>query len=275
MKVSRRGFVSTASCAAAASLCAIPSFGFAASNSVAKDAPRCALLDLKSNCALAESVDGMRFALGDSHRCVAESELVADEFVANGIALLGFSSGKFSSSAGALIVAGAGAVPPETFGAVAALVAKGTRVVWESGAGFIEPRDFAEQQALAREYFGISIGQPVDVWSRFVARKSNSATKHFCERTESARYARAIGHERVPYVAYRSPRESHIRDFSRVIPVSAAYGDAIAHWGEVSVAWRKSIGAGTLTFLGSPIGPALRAGDSEAASLFRAMIATS
>ena len=99
MKVSRRDFVSTAGCAAAASLCALPSFGFTAGNSVAKATPGCTLLDLKSNCALAESLDGMRLALGDSHLCVVETELVSNEFAANEIALGGFSSGK-SSSAG-------------------------------------------------------------------------------------------------------------------------------------------------------------------------------
>jgi hypothetical protein len=58
-----------------------------------------------------------------------------------------------------------------------------------------------------------------------------------------------------------------------VIPVSAENGRAIGHWGEIPVAWRKSIGAGTLIFVGSPLGPALRAGDSDAASLLRSLIA--
>lgn len=247
MKVSRREFVSTAGCAAA-SLCALPSFGFAAAHdSDARPGARCTLLDLESNCALPESLAGMRVALGDTHRRVTEVAL--------------------RNAGQVVVVPAAGAVGAGTFGAVAELLERGATVLWESGAAFLEPRDFAEQQALTLEHFGISMQQPIDVWPRSEWRRASVESKN-----RGAREVRAIGHERVPYVAYRWPREAHVRDFSRVIPMSAEDGRAIAHWGDVSVAQRKPMGTGTLIFIGSPIGPALRAGDPDAVSLLGAMI---
>ena len=88
---------------------------------------------------------------------------------------------------------------------------------------------------------------------------------------QNARSTRAIGHEQIPYVAYRWPLQAHVRDFSRVIQVSAASGHEIAHWGEAPVAWRKKVGAGSLIFLGSPLGPALGSGDTEANTLFQSI----
>jgi hypothetical protein len=251
MKVSRREFVNTAGCAAAAGLCALPSFGFAAaSNPDARTSAGCTLLDLESNCALPESLAGMRTALGGEYRRVAEIA--------------------FDGTDSVVVVPAAGAVQAETFDSVRKLIEHGTTVLWESGAAFLEPSDFARQQALTLEHFGVSMAQPIDVWSRSASQRLNAEAKN-----QSARNVRAIGHERVPYVEFRWPRETRIRDFSRAIPVSAAKGQAIAHWGEIPIAWRKSLGAGTLIFVGSPIGPALYSGDSDAASLFSAMIAAS
>jgi hypothetical protein len=248
MKVSRREFVSTAGYAtAAASLCAIPSFGFVASDSGTRAGADCTLLDLEANCALPESLTAMRAALGDGHRRVTE------------IALSGAGS--------VVVVPAAGTVPAETFGAVAELVERGAKVLWESGAAFLDSDVFARQQAMTLDHFGISMGRPIDVWLPSASRSANVGTKN-----RSARSVRAIGHAQVPYVAYYWPREARIRDFSRVIPVSAKNGRAIGHWGEIPVAWRKSIGTGTLIFVGSPIGPALRAGDCDASSLLRSLI---
>src|SRR5262249_40998970 len=88
----------------------------------------------------------------------------------------------------------------------------------------------------------------------------------------NGRSMRAIGHEQIPYVAYRWPREVRLRDFSRVIPVSAANARVIAQWGKTPVALRKNIGSGSLIFVGSPIGPALSAGDVEAHSLLQSIL---
>jgi len=247
MKVSRREFVSSASCAAAASLCALPSFAITTNDSSARSSAGCALLDLESNCALPDSLAGMRAALGNAHLRVTE------------IGINGANS--------VLVVPAAGNVRAETFGAVAVSIERGSTVLWESGAAFLEPRDFAYQQDLAREHFAMSMEPPIDVWSHSTSRTANLGGKNL-----GARNMRSIGHAHVPYVVYRWPREAHVRDFSRVVPVSAANGLAIARWGEIPVAWRKRIGAGTLIFVGSPIGPALRAGDADAASLFCSLI---
>jgi hypothetical protein len=248
MKVSRREFVSTAGCATAASLCALPSFGFFSSNSVARIGAECTVLDLESNCALPESLAGMRTALGGAHRTVTEVEL--------------------GSAGHVVVVPAAGTVPAITFGAVAESLARGATVLWESGAAFLSSRDFAQQQALTLEYFEISMGRPIDVWSQSGSPRAIDRAKN-----QSARNMRAIGHARVPYIAYGWPHEARVRDFSRVIPVSAENGRAIAHWGEIPVGWSRVVGAGKLVFLGSPIGPALRAGDSDAASLLGSLIA--
>jgi hypothetical protein len=250
MRVSRREFVSTAGCATAASLCALPSFGFAAGDSGVRAGARCTLFDLESKCALPESLAGMRAALGDGHRCVTEIELSGADSV--------------------VVVPAAGAVREETFGVVRELLGHGSTVLWESGAAFMEARDFERQQALMLEHFGISMQKPIDVWSQSAMRRAGVGAK-----IKIAREMRATGHEQVPYVVYRWPREVRVREFSRVIPVSAANGRAIAHWREIPVAWKKSIGAGTFVFVGSPIGPALHAGDSEAASLLNTMIVSS
>jgi hypothetical protein len=248
MKVSRREFVSTAGYAtAAASLCAIPSLGFAASKSGARTGAGCTLLDLESNCVLPESLGGMRSALGATLRHITEIAL--------------------SGAGPVVVVPGAGTVRAETFVAVADLVERGATVFWESGAAFLSANDFARQQALTLEHFAISMERPIDVWSQSASQKGSIGPKN-----QTARGARAIGHAQVPYVAYRWPGEVRIRDFSCVIPVSAENGRAIAHWREIPVAWRKQIGTGTLIFVGSPIGPALHSGDSDATSLVRSLI---
>ena len=195
----------------------------------------------------------MRSALGESHRSVSESEFGSSECLSRIASPWG--------SAGCVIVPAAGAVRPETFGAVAKLLDNGATVVWESGAAFLDAAKFAEQRALTTEHFGISMERPVAAWLQSGSRvgATNQRSRNAC----------AMGHERVPYVSYHWPSEVHIRDFSRMIPVSAGSGRAIAHWNDVPVAWRRSIGAGTLIFVGSPIGPAIHAGDSDAHSLIR------
>jgi hypothetical protein len=251
MKVSRREFVSTASCAAAASLCALPSSAFAAPDNAGEKSRACgALLDLESNCVLPESLGGMRAALGSSHRCIAASDLVS------------------SDVDGALIVAAAGSTKPETFSAVAELLARGAMVLWESGAAYLSAGDFVQQQALTKEHFGVSIGEPVEIWPLARSRESRTGAT-----IEGARANRAIGHEQIPYISYRWPQEAHVRDFSRVLPVSGAKGQAIAYWGNMPVAISKNVGEGALVFLGSPLGPALLAGDLEAHQLFRSIVA--
>ncbi len=93
---------------------------------------------------------------------------------------------------------------------------------------------------MLRKEFGIVIEEPVDL-----ARGG-------------------CGRGRVPYVDYDWPLAAAIRDFSRVIPVNAPAREVIGSASGLPVAFRRKVGRGCLVFLGSPLGPALRAGDAEA-----------
>jgi hypothetical protein len=148
------------------------------------------------------------------------------------------------------------------------LLEAGTNVVLESGAGFLSPAGFAAHQRMLYRYFGIAVGPPVDLWSEKLA--NDALLTHRPERHPRKQLDR---HESIPYVNYSWPRETKVRDFSRVIPVSAPVGDVIGKVGMLPVALKKSTAAGTLIFLGSPLGPALRAGDSEARSWLRLITA--
>jgi len=53
-----------------------------------------------------------------------------------------------------------------------------------------------------------------------------------------------------------------------------AIGDNIAWAGELPVALKRRVGAGTLIYLGSPVGPALWAGDVEAKRWLHAVALT-
>ena len=250
MKISRRSFVGTASCAAASVFCAIPSLSSAATDSRSARATHYSLLDLKSQCVLPESLEGYRRALGDERRSLSEIELEPRD---------GHRS---------IVVPAAGAIGASTANALFAAVSAGATVLWESGAAFLSASDFAAQQALLHEHFTIAIGQPTDLW----CSKSPKRISADCP-TNQSRKSKQLGHDSVPYVAYHWPHETRVRDFSRAIPVTAKTGHAIARLGDVAVAWRKPIGRGTFIFLGSPIGPAIRAGDAEAHAWLRAVIA--
>ena len=203
----------------------------------------------------------MQAALGDSHHSVLESEFASRKPASSIISS--------STHNRIVIVPAAGAVRPATFNAVAQLLDAGATVLWESGATFLDSADFAQQRALMNVHFGISIGQPIHVWSN-----PTRESRNLNDPMQNARGMRVIGHEQIPYVEYCWPLNAHVRDFSRVIPVSASSGLAIAHWEEATVAWRKNIGAGALIFLGSPLGPALRAGDPEATALLQSIRAS-
>jgi hypothetical protein len=75
----------------------------------------------------------------------------------------------------------------------------------------------------------------------------------------------------MPYIAYSWPASAQIRDFSRVVPLgrrSEGAGEIIARVDGLPVALKRRLGRGDLIFLGSPLGPALWAGDAEARRWF-------
>ena len=73
---------------------------------------------------------------------------------------------------------------------------------------------------------------------------------------------------RIPYVDYHWPVAVKVRDFSHIVPVRANAKEVIASFDGIPVAARRS----GFIFLGSPIGPALLAGDREAHLWFSQLI---
>jgi hypothetical protein len=122
------------------------------------------------------------------------------------------------------------------------LLRGGAKVVLESGAGFVSREEFAVQQRTLLDCFGLMLDSPFDLWS---------------------------GGRALPYVHYRWPRETVVRDFSRVVPVLGPDDEIIGRAGPLPVASKRPFGNGLLVFVGSPLGPALRAGDAEGQAWLR------
>jgi hypothetical protein len=112
----------------------------------------------------------------------------------------------------------------------------GAYVIFESAAGF---GGFQSQREILAEHFGLQIDRPI-----------------------------GLPESRIPYVDYHWPVSVKVRDFDHVVPVRAPAHDVIATIDGIPVAARR----GKLIFLGSPIGPALLAGDPEARFWFNALI---
>jgi len=192
----------------------------------------CAVLDLGADCGLRESLQGYQEALKTNSVSVRE-----------------FRNWRRSS---VVVVPGLAArttTSAELIRMVRDFLDDGKSVLLESGAGFASAREFAGHCEMLWDAFEIQAGPAVDVWG---SREGGARV-----------YA--------PYVEYVWPCHAMVRDFSRVIPVAAADEEAIASAGRLTVATRKRVGEGTLIFLGSPLGPALLAGDVEAKEWLRAL----
>src|SRR2546426_6906316 len=138
-----------------------------------------------------------------------------------------------------LIVPAALEIPPPAVRAIMSCVQAGASVIIESGVGFATDREFRAHRVVLRDYLQVHIEAPVDLWP------DNSS-------------------QRIPYVDYTWPRPAKVRDFSRVVPLGRQAGEVIARVDGLPVALKRSSGRGNLIFLGSPLGPALWAGDAEA-----------
>jgi hypothetical protein len=248
MKLSRRNFLSAATGAAATFWSSI---GLTAAGSWSERGPGCVVLDLNADCALRESLQGYQAALAGEHNHLAEASLNSQR------------------RCRLAIVPGIGAMDPVIAGMLLDLLEAGTHVLLESGAGFLSPAELTAHQRMLQRYFDIVVHAPVDLWpgksahDPLIARPSG---RHPSKRLD--------GRESVPYVDYVWPHETRVRDFSRVIPVSANAEDIIGAIGVTPVALKKCVANGTLIFLGSPLGPALRAHDSEAHAWLRSVTAS-
>jgi hypothetical protein len=250
MKVSRRKFFGVTA-AAAGGLWLFRNTGWDNVAPGPDDELNCILLDLKGRCVLRESLHGYQAALGaDEHNC-----------------LQGATTGSPRRCRMA-IVPGLGPVDPATMGMLCDLLEAGTTVLLESGAAFLSPVEFVAHQKMLHGYFDLAVEPPVNLWPE------KTGDGHLlAHRSRPHQRKNEDGRESVPYVDYSWPREKSVRDFTRVIPVSAKAGDVIARVGPLPVAVKRRMANGTLIFLGSPLGPALRAGDYEARSWLRLVTA--
>lgn len=135
------------------------------------------------------------------------------------------------------IFPGAGNLSAATVSIVLELLKAGTIVLLESGGGYLDADEVASQRQTLRSIFDVNVADAIDVRS---------------------------GNGQVPYICCRWPRELLVRDFSRALPMIAQESAVIGRIGALPVAIKKRIGNGILIVLGSPFGPALRAGDLEA-----------
>src|SRR5262249_7067365 len=127
--------------------------------------------------------------------------------------------------------------------------------------GFLGSGEFVAHQKMLLRYFDLAVESPVDLWSG-----NPIGAARFAQRCDQNARKKLHRYESSPYIDYDWPRETKVRDFSRVILVSAKSGDVIARVRGLPVALKRRVGEGTLIFLGSPMGPLLRAGDPEARS---------
>ena len=246
MKISRRSFLGGVTASAATLLPLRP-----AGLSRPERFLDCVVLDLKAHCVCRESLQGYQTALAGEHTLL---ESIPDS--------------RFRCRS--VIAPGVGSMEPAIAKALSGLVAAGALLLLESGAGFVSPSEFATQQRMLHRYFGLAVLPPVDLWAgKFTGDGTSRARRRlYAEKEPDSR-------QFIPYVNYVWPYGTKVRDFSRVIPVSAETGDVIGKVGALPVALKRQVGRGTLVFLGSLLGPALGAGDPEARSWLRRVIAVS
>ncbi len=228
MGLTRRRFLG---CAAGAVTAGLPldlwrrGRGWGRSSLAVEASPRCVLLDLKEHGCLGESVSGYESALASLG--AGEARLMRAE-------------ARWVSRCAVLIVPAALEIPLPAVRAIVTCLQAGASVILESGAGFAAGRDFRAHRVVLRDYLQVSIEAPVQLWS---ARISSQG---------------------IPYVDFTWPYPAKVRDFSRVVPLERQAGEVIAWVDGLPVALKRRSGRGRLIFLGSPLGPALWAGDAEA-----------
>ena len=138
-----------------------------------------------------------------------------------------------------VIVPGAAQIGDALAHELLSFLGNGSSLLLECGLGFVDSSIFEAQQSSLRSHFDLGIEWPVHLLTR-------------------------QDHHYVPYVKYSWPVEVSVRDFSPVVPLSRHRASWIGWAQDLPVALRRKIGKGVLTFLGSPLGPALLAGDPQA-----------
>jgi len=122
----------------------------------------------------------------------------------------------------------------------------GQSVLVELGLAFVDDTEAGVQRSLLADAFDVGVREVVHLWHE--------------------------GRSRVPYVRYDWPVAAWVRDYSRAVVLDGAGWRVIAAIEGRPVAVRRRVGRGAVTILGSPLGPALRAGDREAVTWFAAFL---
>ena len=262
MHVSRREFLWAATGAAAS----LASAARGAERTLWRDSPvgipartelDCVLVDLEGCCGLGESVAGYETALA----------AMDVRFVRR--------APHQSPPAPVMIVPGCARLDPRVAEKLAAALEQGTLLLLESGAAFVGRSDFAAHRRALSSHFGLEVEAPIDLWP-------DRVTEGFAVPRENRGFRghRACGCTRVPYVDYAWPVRAKVRDFSRVVPLATAGSLAVGRPASEVIGWadgrpmaaRRAVGKGTLVFLGSALGPALRSGDREAERWLRSLL---
>ena len=246
MHISRRNFLHGIT----ASAVTLWSSGVTGLHNLAGRELRCVVLDLKLHCVLRESLHGYQAAFAHEHQYVAADRLDS------------------RWPCRMVIVPGLGMMDAAMGRVLLDLVQGGTCLVLESGAGFLTPAETAAHRRMLLRFFALEVEPPIDLWSRKLADDGPFARGASPRRTETI-----DARQPIPYVRYVWPRETVVRDFTRVMPVSAGPGEVIGWAGSLAVGSQRPVGKGTLIFLGSPLGPALRASDPEARSWLQSVVA--
>jgi hypothetical protein len=118
---------------------------------------------------------------------------------------------------------------------IARRVREGATILFESATGFADEKALAEQRDGLRSDFGLTIAAPTHL-SALAAKPA--------------------------YVDLLWPTRAKVRDFSSMVVVRG--GNTVGRLGSLPIAALQRLGAGSLVFLGSPIGPALWIGDPQA-----------
>jgi hypothetical protein len=237
MGLSRRSFLAAVAGAPAAAVLARP--GAARGRLSAAALPRIAnsdvaLLDPEHSCILSESLRGFV-------ECLRASGIEFKKVQADAI---GFCK--------LLVVPGAIFQSSQLAEVLRDCAAIGATVLYESGAAYAAPEAFAAEQRLLNHYFHVAIGPHLELWPG--SKAVNPSPREL-------------------YVRYTWPDETYIRDFSRIVLVTAHRGSTIAALGATPVACMTEVHCGRFIFLGSPIGPHLLAGDRGAATWLQSLLA--
>lgn len=111
----------------------------------------------------------------------------------------------------------------------------GTAVLIESGLAFSDDTSIAQQRRVLARGFQLTLGEAI-----------------------------AAPHNEAHYIAFTRPCGAMVRPFGLTFPIRAENCESIAHFGQCSVAVRKTIGRGQLVYLGSMLGPHLLSDDRDA-----------